>query len=303
MLGAFVGAAVAVAVAVSFGAQGLGLNAVATRAHMAALDAPPGSCLDWSKQDFSDMHKVACTAPHLFELSASVDLSGTFPKNAPFPDQNQWRDAVAKRCTQPTTDYLNAQFDPFGKFSIGPLLPSQDSWRAGDRTMRCGLQSVTPSGKLLPITGTVVSQDQSEIHPVGTCLGIRNKAPWDPVANCSMQHSYEIVGIVDMGPQFPDVFPTDVQQANFLNTECTKLATAYAGGPDVWKAKNLTLTWDTRKQESWLAGSHKVNCEVGATVSDQSGLAPVTGSVKGDVKIDNSVGPPPSVSGTPSPDG
>lgn len=302
MVGAFLGAAVAVVLSTAFASRVPGSN-VASRARTAAFDAPAGSCLAWSKQDTSDIHKVVCTAPHLMELTGSADLSGDFPKDAQFPDQLNWRQIVDKGCTQITNDYLGGRFDPYGKFTITALQPSRNSWRSGDRTMRCGLESVTPSVKLLPIIGNIAGQDQSDVHEPGTCLGINDKAVSDPV-DCSQPHSYEIVGVADLGPAFPNQFPSDGndgKQDHFLNTECARLAADYAGGGDIVNQKNLHVTWDTRKQESWLAGSHKVDCKVGAALPDFSGLAPVSGSVKGDVRISTpTAAPPPSGS---SPEG
>ncbi|HZA18233.1 MAG TPA: hypothetical protein VE645_15330, partial [Pseudonocardiaceae bacterium] len=46
-----------------------------------------------------------------------------------------------------------------------------------------------------------------------------------------------------------------------------------------------TLFWATLRAESWRAGSTRVDCRLGAFLPDRSGFAPVTGSVKGDVKV------------------
>ena len=43
--------------------------------------------------------------------------------------------------------------------------------------------------------------------------------------------------------------------------------------------RSLSLYSDTLKQESWTAGSRKVNCKVGALEEDGS-LRPVVGSVR-----------------------
>ena len=46
-------------------------------------------------------------------------------------------------------------------------------------------------------------------------------------------------------------------------------------------AKKLTVYWDNLTEESWNAGTRKVNCNLAALLPDRSGFAPVTGSVQG----------------------
>jgi hypothetical protein len=303
MLGAFFGAVVAVVLSTAFASQipGLGTTMV-KRVRAAAFDAKPGSCFQWTKPDMSDMRQVACAEQHLMEMSGSVNLSSDFPKNAPFPDQQTgWPQIVKKSCTQLTSDFLGGRLDPYGKFSVTALKPTAQGWAAGDRSMECGLQVVTASNTLVPFTGAVAGQDQSDIHPVGTCLGIKNRVVTEPV-DCALPHAWEIVGQVDLGPSFPSVFPSDREQDNVASGKCNAAAADYAGGPNAVKDKGLTLTWDDRKQESWLAGSHKVDCKVGAPLPDNSALAAVTGSVKGQVTVDTST-PTPTASRSATPEG
>ncbi|MGH3975388.1 MAG: septum formation family protein, partial [Pseudonocardiaceae bacterium] len=74
-------------------------------------------------------------------------------------------------------------------------------------------------------------------------------------------------------------------QDRVLNTECTRRAKEFAGGPEVAANKGLTLFWETLRVESWQAGSTRVGCRLGAFLPDRSGFAPISGSVKGDVKV------------------
>jgi hypothetical protein len=300
MLGAFVGAAVAVVLSTAFAAQIPGLGPAVKRVRAAAFDARPGSCFQWTKQGMSDMHQVPCAEQHLMEISGSVNLSNDYPKNAPFPDQQTgWPQIVKKSCTQPTSDFLGGRLDPYGKFSVTALKPSAQSWAAGDRSMECGLQVVTASNTIVPFAGAVAGQDQSDVHPVGTCLGIKNRVVTEPV-DCAMPHAWEIVGQVDLGPSFPNVFPGPDQQDGVAGPKCNAAAAGSQNIKD--KGPGLAVTWDDRKQESWLAGSRKVDCKVGAPLADNSALAAVTGSVKGQVTVDMSV-PTPTASRSATPEG
>ena len=44
--------------------------------------------------------------------------------------------------------------------------------------------------------------------------------------------------------------------------------------------KKLTVYWDNLTEDSWKAGTRKVNCNLAALLPDRSGFAPVTGTVK-----------------------
>ena len=109
----------------------------------------------------------------------------------------------------------------------------------------------------------------------------------------------EAVGVVDLAKKFDDdEFLAVDAQDEYLQTECTKIATAYAGGDDVIGAKKLTVYWDNLTEDSWTAGTRRVNCNLAALLPDRSGFAPVTGSVRGPVTGDT---PAPPATGTPEP--
>ena len=82
------------------------------------------------------------------------------------------------------------------------------------------------------------------------------------------------------------------EQDEFLQTECTKIATAYSGGDDVISDKKLTVYWDNLTEDSWKAGTRRVNCNLAALLPDRSGFAPVTGSVRGPVTVGDAPAPP-----------
>jgi len=84
---------------------------------------------------------------------------------------------------------------------------------------------------------------------------------------------------------------------NPLTQEDPTVAAEYAGGPTVVADKGLTVYWDNITEESWNAGSRKVNCNLAALLPDRSGFAPVTGPVRGDVVVGDEPAPP--ATGTP----
>jgi hypothetical protein len=276
------------------GGEGPGVGASGKRgaapvpASVAAASA--GTCLDWREPDAADIHPASCGQPHLFEVTGKADLSADFTKTAPFPDTDQWEQLKQQRCTQVSSQYLGGRLDPHGRFSVGAFTPSAQSWRNGDRTLHCGLQQPGPSGRLYQFTGRVADLDQSDTHPVGRCLGINGQAVTDPVQDCSEPHAVEITGLVNLGEQFRD-FPEPSDQDDFLAARCTDLTAQYAGSRTSAADKGLIVYWDTLSLQSWEAGSRQVNCKVSAQLPDGSGLAPVSGSIRGVVRVNRTPAP------------
>jgi len=278
MVGAVVGALVVLMSSTLFSWPVNGGSTTAAADPNAAFDAPDGSCLVWPAGT-TDISQVDCAAKHLFEIAGTVDLTAKYPAGAPFPDGTLWQKIAQDNCGPVATKYMSGKLDPNGKYSVNALNPTAQQWSGGARMIRCGLQFAGHGGALQLTTGSVRTADQSNIYPVGTCLGIKDKDVSDPVP-CTSPHSYEIVGIVDLKSQFPDGYPSDDKQQTALSTRCVQANASYTGGLDLSKFK-LGLTWDTIKQDSWNVGSTKVNCKVGKKLEDGSGLDTVTNSVKG----------------------
>jgi hypothetical protein len=277
MVGAFVGAIVLLALSAAAGwpvAPGRAAQDPAT----VVASASPGTCLTWTRTDAANLAAVACTQPHLFEVSGSADISTKYPPGAPFPAEQAWQRAAQSSCTNNVTNYLG-KLDPNGKYTVGALKPTNAQWTSGDRTLRCGVQRSTPSGQLLPTTGSARGADQSDVYATGTCLALVKKAAGGPVA-CGTQHSFEIVGTVSLRGQFPDGYPPVGQQQTALGKLCQPLAATYTDNASL-NQYQLSVTWDTIAAQSWAAGSYQVNCKIGALLSDGSGLGPVINSVKG----------------------
>lgn len=297
MAGVFIGAILALALSVTFswgndanGGSGGGSGHLSAEAD-AAFHSPPGSCLSWTQVDAADAHKVDCAQPHLFEVTQVVDLSSQFASGAPGPTLDQWQQISQASCTDGAKAYLGRPLDPYGRLMVNILRPTVDQWSGGDRQMRCGLEWTGPGGGIQPTKGAAKGQQQSYVWDPGTCLGLNGKTVGDPV-DCNKPHSYEIIATLDLKTKF-STYPSQNDQKTWLDTQCSAAADAYDGKADL-SAKKLILTWDVREQESWDAGSTTVNCKVAAALPDKSGLAPVTGSIKGAAGTGGDGGPPPA---------
>jgi putative regulator of septum formation len=249
--------------------------------------ATPGTCLMWSRTDAADTDVVECAQPHLFEQAGSVTLASDMA----LPDDRQWRQLVNERCQPVVIDYMGGKFDPDGRYRVGALKPSPSKWADGDRELRCGVQSASRSGALLPLSGRAAESDQAAVQDPGTCLAIDGRTIGDPV-DCAGPHAVETVGVVGLTEKFPDAFPAVGDQDAYLQPQCAKIANEYAGSADAISDKGLTVYWDNITEESWKAGSRKVNCNLAALLPDRSGFAPVTGPVKGDVVVGDKPAPP-----------
>ncbi|OZM82349.1 hypothetical protein CFP66_11345 [Pseudonocardia sp. MH-G8] len=254
-----------------------------------APPATPGTCLTWGRADAADTQVVDCGQPHLFEQAGSVRLAD----QATLPDDRQWRQLVNERCEPVVMDYLGGKFDPDGRYRIGALKPSPAKWAEGDRELRCGLQSASRSGALYPIAGRAAESDQAAVHEAGTCLAIDGRTIGDPV-DCAGAHAVEAVGVVDLSEKFSEGFPAVGDQDAYLQSTCVDIANEYAGSAEVIADKELTVYWDNLTEESWNAGTRKVNCNLAALLPDRSGFAPVTGPVQGDVVVGDDPAPPAS---------
>ena len=305
MSGAFVGALLVLGTSMVFswppglsagpGKAGAEQEEAKAEALAAAFEAPTGSCLVWFNPDASDIRTLSCDEAHLFEVTGTVDIGVDYPPEAPSPPIEAWQQIAQQKCTEGAIGYLNGKFDPFGKFSVGALKPSTDQWNSGDRKLRCGLQRSAQSGKLVTTTGPARQVDQSDVFEPGTCLALENQSIGDPI-DCTRGHAYEVVGLVNLGVDFPKDYPSEDTQKNKLSEQCARAAGEYSGGLDL-ASRNLILTWDTRKKESWDNGSRTVSCKVGALRPDRPELAPVTGSIRAVAAPAEGSQPPPPPGG------
>ena len=253
---------------------------------MAPPPATPGTCLTWGRPDASDTTVVDCSRTHLFEQAGTVQLAD----QKELPDDGRWRQLVRERCDPVVRDYLGGKFDPDGRYRVGALKPSPAKWEQGDRELRCGLQSASRSGALYPMAGTArdrTSRRSTARHLPG------DRRPHDRRSR-RLRRRARRRGRGGRRPQrqVRRAVPAVDDQDEFLQTECTKIATTYSGGDDVITDKKLTVYWDNLTEDSWKAGTRHVNCNLAALLPDRSGFAPVTGSVRGEVSVGDTPAPP-----------
>lgn len=299
MVGVFLGAIIALSLSEAFswgGGVAGGGKVEESPAAQAAFHSTAGSCLNWQQPDASDIHLVPCAQPHLYEVTGVVNIADRYPSGVPAPSVDEWRDLAMARCADGAQKYLGRPLDPFGKFTVSALRPDTSEWSDGDRDMRCVLQWAAPGGALQEITGNAAGQSQAPVWSPGTCLALAGKTVGNPI-DCAQPHAYEIVSTIDLKTHFTDTYPSQRDQAAWLDTECDHDLQSYAGGVDL-DAQHLILSWDLREQESWDAGSTLVNCKVAAKLPDNSGLAPVTGSIRQQAQD-----APPASSSAPPPGG
>jgi hypothetical protein len=132
------------------------------------------------------------------------------------------------------------------------------------------------------------------VHEPGTCFALVNKKEVGDPVDCAKEHSYEVVGKVDLSTVFTGEAPTEDAQLQKTVDLCPQVAAKYTGNKDL-AALQLSLYSDWLKPESWAAGSRMVNCKVGALEPDGT-LRPVRGSVKAQPATTTSA-PPPSKTG------
>jgi hypothetical protein len=245
-----------------------------------APPSQPGTCLNWTRPDAADAAVVDCGQTHLFEQAGSVRITD----QPTLPNDQQWRQLVRSAATRSSTGYLKGKLDPDGRYRIGALKPSAAKWSEGDRELRCGLQRSSQSGALFPMSGKVAESDQSDVQQPGTCLAIDGRGVGDPT-DCGGAHAVETVGVVDLRRSGTARSPPSPTRTPTCSPPARRSRPTYAGGDKVIADKKLTVYWDNITEDSWKAGSAKVNCNLAALLPDRSGFAPVTGSVKGAVSV------------------
>ena len=86
MVGVFVGAILALSLSVAFswgdGVLGGGRVDESPDAK-ASFHSSAGSCLFWAQADVSDIHLVPCDQPHLYEVTAVVNIADKYPAGVP----------------------------------------------------------------------------------------------------------------------------------------------------------------------------------------------------------------------------
>ncbi|MDU0479158.1 septum formation family protein [Staphylococcus chromogenes] len=259
--------------------------------------ADTGTCLTWTVApdgSFSGFGQTDCAGEHRFEVSSRENLaaypSSEFGPSAPAPGLERQAQLREELCKGPTTEYLGGRFDPLGRYSIAPILPPPEAWGAGDRTMLCGVQVSDQNGLPMLTRGKVNDQDQSRVSQVGECLAVDPSGASRSV-DCGTDHAFEITKVINLEEHFSSGAPTIEDQDKLLQAKCTEAALEYVGGDDALYNSTLQPFWSTIPTNSWIGGSHTVNCALFKATRDGK-LSVLKGSAKGAFTIDGAPPPP-----------
>lgn len=259
--------------------------------------ADTGACLTWDVNpdgSFTNFGQTDCNTDHRYEVASRENLaaypSSEFGPSAPAPDITRQAQLREELCKGPTTEYLGGRFDPQGRYSIAPILPPPEAWKAGDRTMLCGVQVSDGKGIPMLTRGKATDQDQARIAQTGECLAVDATGASRSV-DCGADHQFEVTKVINLEEVFPDKVPTVEEQDSHLQKQCTQAALDYLGGDDALYNSTLQPFWSTIPTNSWIGGSHTVNCSLFKASRDGK-LSALKGSAKGAFTIDGAPPPP-----------
>ncbi len=97
--------------------------------------------------------------------------------------------------------------------------------------------------------------------------------------------------MVDLQNVFPQGTPSTEDQDQHLKTVCTNAALEYIGGDDALYNSTLSPFWTTVTTNSWIGGTHTVNCALFKANRDGK-FSALKGSAKGQFTIDGAPPPP-----------
>lgn len=120
-----------------------------------ATSWPVGTCIGINDRGQATV-PVDCSAPHAFEVTATVDLRQKFP-DASWPTLAQQEDYLGGTCPARTTAWFGAQ-DGLRKSGLQLQWNtlSQEAWTAGARTSVCFV-AASDGKKFIPVTGSAKS--------------------------------------------------------------------------------------------------------------------------------------------------
>jgi hypothetical protein len=252
----------------------------------ASANAAAGSCLTWPRGEADHSSQVDCAEQHLFEVASTETV-----------DDNVQAPVRQQICAKAVTSYLGPRYDPGGRFVVGAVsTPGQ---------LMCGLQLPSNGVASVGFKGRVADQDQSNIFPTGTCLGIREGQTTDVAVDCGLPHALEITGTVDLSTKFGQAAPSTAAQDAVVRDACGVATSAYLA-PVTLDATSLAVRYQPIEETGWAAGSRRVACRIGAPKPD-GGWETLVRSAKSGVRIDGQragtvpsyVAPPPPVVAPP----
>jgi hypothetical protein len=262
--------------------------------------AKVGTCITWEGAAPTALAPVDCSAAHKFEVAG--EPATTLPADAKYPADQQLAALREQVCTPVVADYLGQRLDPKSRYQLGLLTAGEKAWEAGDRTMRCGVQTVDGAGVVIETKGKIVNQDKATSWPPGTCIGINERGGATVPVDCAAPHAFEVTATVDLRQPFPEAsWPTVAQQEQYLGATCPTRTTAWFGANDGLRKSGLQLQWNTITQPAWTAGARTAVCFV-ASSTDGRTYTPITGSAKSpNLLIDGKKPVMPTFPGAPAP--
>ena len=216
-----------------------------------------GVCHDELAQQGSldDYAPIACTAAHVAETAAVVDLPGAEgPKNRAESAGDAFR-----TCSRQADAFLGADWRT-GWLILQPVLPGTAAWNGGARWVRCDLAETSPvdggivnrktslkaglkAGSALKMAcanPTVKGEQVTEMHPV----------------TCSGAHTSEFAGLFTTTAKASDDLSTDKVEKG-----CDATIAKFAGIPDDSSVK-ARVGWlgFPPDDASWKSGDRAIRC-------------------------------------------
>ena len=260
-------------------------------ANAPALDVHAGDCLNWPTGAPQRAVVVNCVSDHVFEVADSESVT---ENSGPAPSSTDagLRPEFQQKCTAAVDRYLGPRYDPDGRFVVGVVWQSTGPARQSAGRLVCGLQLPSDDAASVPFRGRVADQDQSNIWPLGTCLGIRNGQPTDVVVDCDSPHALEITGTEDLTNVFTQAAPPVDDQDSIVQDACTSLTTTYLA-PTTLASTGLVVRYRPIESAGWDTGTRKIACRIGLQKPDGSWATLVGDAENGLVVDGRPAGPPP----------
>jgi putative regulator of septum formation len=233
-------------------------------ANAPSADTPSGNCLTWPPGEPERARQVDCGDEHLFEVA------GSEPGDAADAARSQ------QTCARAVANYLGPRYDPGGRFVVGAV--------STPGRLMCGLQLPSIGIASVGFKGLVADQDQSNVWPTGTCLGIREGETTDVAVDCGLPHALEITGTVDLSTKFGQAAPATAAQDAVVRDACGAATSAYLS-PSTLDATSLAVRYQPIEAAGWAAGSRRIACRVGSPKPD-GGWNTLVRSAKNGVRID-----------------
>ena len=193
--------------------------------------ATPGTCLSWTR---AGRRRTPGRRLRAGPPVRAGRHGARWPTRPTLPDDGRWRQLVNERC-DPVVKQLPER----------PVRPGRPVPDRGAQAVAREVGAGRPRAALRPAERVALGRavpDRGQGRRAGPGGGARARAPaWASTdarsatrSTATGPHAVEAVGVVDLAQKFDaDAFPAVDDQDGFLQPECTKVATEYAGGDEV----------------------------------------------------------------------